>query len=358
MKIHTVYPNSTCISLSTHPGALPSPAYPYFPNHKSVELYPVELFRGYWAETSSKTFGDGQPYVLAGHDTGMMIPHLSPVMDNLMIGLTLLCSSCTWPFATIRRKVEGKGIVGFRPVIAPYIYCDEHAEDEPTSDAVQAKKAPNLKIGQRKKSSLIKGKPKLEKAAKFGKSFVSGMGLIYIPVKKTVALEMSPLELLAGWAMFVGQKGLDAAAGKLTGYMSVPKGKFKRLDSDAARRRGLQAVSRKRMRGKVARKARRQALKELGGGLAEKAVVDGLKGVGGMAFGREYKAPFGIYSYDFAEGKGTVLWHEYEGTAKFETGVGIFDEGLKGMMNKAVKDSFNPSVGEMLRNNPNFAGAS
>src|SRR5690606_34515292 len=109
-----------------HAGALPAPAYPYVDHHRSTELHDVSWIPGPWRKQTKKAIlGDGLQIVLSGHDTGMMIPHVSPIMDNLMLPITLISSSCTWPFESFRRCAEKQPMVAFFPALAPFIYCDD-----------------------------------------------------------------------------------------------------------------------------------------------------------------------------------------------------------------------------------------
>ena len=145
LPVFLVYPSSACVSNSTHEAALPGPVYPYLANHDSTELHPVKWVPGPWVKQTKKVFADSGPFMLDGHDTGMMIPHLSPVMDNMMLPLTMLGSSCKWPFKSMKLKSEKKGHVGFFPGIAPYLHCDSPKKQDEGSDTAPKTKHPLAK---------------------------------------------------------------------------------------------------------------------------------------------------------------------------------------------------------------------
>ena len=84
LPVFPVYPFSLCVSESTHEGALPGPAYPYFKNNRSTEVHTVMWIPGPWVKKTGSVLGDANVLMLEGHDTGMMIPHISPLMDNLL----------------------------------------------------------------------------------------------------------------------------------------------------------------------------------------------------------------------------------------------------------------------------------
>jgi hypothetical protein len=64
---------------------LPGPAYPHVDEQPSCEVHLVELIPGPGAHWADTVLANGARLTLEGHDTGMMIPHLSPIMDNLLL---------------------------------------------------------------------------------------------------------------------------------------------------------------------------------------------------------------------------------------------------------------------------------
>lgn len=368
--VFPVYDNSICISKSTHDALLgPGPTYSPCANHKSTEIHTVCFVPGPWVSKTSIVLADDRRFVLDGHNTGMMIPHLSPMMDNLMLLPTLLGSSCSWPFVSASRSVGKKCVVGFLPLLAPYIFCDSPKEGKSNSDAEAAElkkdgkmrmlvvgevPAPRLpvasamsgaasdaakKVGSMKsklgsaaggtKLGKLAGKAAGTKLGGFAKSIVkvNGKGIIYIPMGKTVMMRMSLADLLAGWArIFV------ANAASAIGGLMVKDWKFKDngiMDRDA-----------------MARVGRKKLAEYMAVSTVNKVCWDGL--IKSMAMDAKIKAPYGIFSYSPATGKGSYGWW---GT--FETG-GEWPFDFKGL-NALPKEFLETKPIETLAQTPNIA---
>jgi|GEM_PF-4147582 len=370
--VFPVYRTSLCISKSTHAGALPGPTYPYFDNHASTEIHIVCMVPGPWVKAAGTVRSDSTHPVLSGHNTGMLIPHMSPVMDNILILVTLLSSTCRWPFASFKVKMEGQGVVGFFPAYAPFIYCDAPKEDAPSSDATQDKLASkgevklrtgaparkfgpsNVKSKKIKKRLRAHYKPLTDKVDKARGGKKKGRGVIYVPTAKTVMMKFSILEILAGWAQVLITEAFNALAGAILKPLKFDSGRLlKRLDQDTARRVGEQAV-RKAWKDTMSTKieAAKELLRYTGMDFANKALFDGM--LKAMILDGKVKMPYGLFSFHAGSGKGTFLkWGEFEGpAAPFE-----FD-GARGALKREVAEVlYEPGVSAILGDNPNYAEA-
>lgn len=339
-----VYEHSIIISKSSHQALLgPGPAYKPFANHTSVEIHPVTWVPGPWVVKTKTVLADGQVFMLEGHDTGMMIPHISRNMDNLMLLVTLLTSSCTWPFVTGTRSVGGKCMVGFFPVLAPFIYCDSPDEGG-TSSAAQnselrrqrkmrvpgrktpvsapvpsvlmemsdaasdgaARRAGNWKALVGAVSSRSNALGKLLNSETLSTiTKVDGKGVIYIPYCKTVLMRMRWAEVLAGWArLFVGN-AVSAVTSRV----------FKPLKHPVTVRRGKRSnpqnipIFSEALTGRL---TKREVAKYVGTTLVNKTAVDGV--LKSMVLDMKIKAPWGIFKYDINKGKGSYLyWCTFDG---------------------------------------------
>lgn len=365
LPVFPVYPYSLCMSSSTHEGALPSPAYPYFANNNSTEVHPVVLIPGPWVKKTTKVFCDANALILDGHNTGMMIPHLSPIMDNLMLPLTMLGSSCSWPFRSFKVESEGKGLIGFFPAYAPFVYCDSPKEGKSSSDAAQPKpgapKSPDLgeralaakeRMGTAAKAKLP-GRAKLKAIGdKTGfKMSISGRGRVYIPACKTIMMRMNLAELLIGWATFLAAKALDALVGAAFKQLPTPGTKhLSRLDSDVARRRALETFSKNRAR-VLSAAARKEVMQHIAQQTTLKVAKDGI--AKSLVLDSKIKAPYGLFSYSFADQKGKFLWWgEFEAAP-----LPIEWRGLRGETMKALDQAYQPPVEALIADNPNHASA-
>lgn len=370
-----VYPWSICITKSTHEGMLPGPTYPYFANHQSTEVHTVQWVPGPWAKFSRSVWSDAHANALDGHDTGMLIPHLSPIMDNLLLPLTLLGSSCKWPFASFKTSADAKGVIGFFPLYAPYLHCDSPKQDADSSDDMQdgmrsqgkvqapggkqrqvMGKARAGKLDKRRKRVANRYAPAKEKLDAPSKSLgIEGTGKIYIPTCKTVLMTFSLGELMVGWAKLLTFKGLDALAGvALRPFRLGTRGPLKRFDTDVAREAGARLLARG-MQNAAARGASRQAMAAAGQyaglKLADKALFDGI--LKSMVLDGKVKLPYGLFSYSPSTGKGTFLkWGSFEGQpAPFEFG------GVRGAGAEVYDQlSYHPGVGELVEGTPHATG--
>lgn len=346
--VFPVYPFSLCVSKSTHEGALPGPAYPYFKNNRSTDVHTVMWLPGPWVKKTGSVFGDANVLMLAGHDTGMMIPHVSPIMDNLLLPLTLVTSGCAWPFTSIKSKSEGKGLVGFFPGYAPYIFCDAEKAGGESSAATQKGRphTPAPKVEPKKKG-------KLETLAdKAGFEFnVSGRGRVYIPGCKTIMMRMSLAELLYGWAKFLMSKVFDSIAGAALSHVKIGNKQLARLDSDVARRRALQEFSGHQAR-VLSAAARADVVNHIALEIGRKSAYDGV--LKSLILDGKVKAPYGLFSYSWSKHEGTFLWWgELDG---FEA-CPIEFKGVRGSTTEAFDGVALPYLEELLADNPNHATA-
>lgn len=369
LPVFPVYPHSLCISKSTHAGCLPGPAYPYFDNNSSTEVHTVKWIPGPWVKQTGSVLGDSNVMMLSGHDTGMMIPHLSPIMDNLMLPLTLVGSSCSWPFSSFKVNSKGAGLVGFFPAYAPYIYCDAPAADKPSSDALKAKKPPSapgglgdkviqakgkFAAGAKAKAAKLPGRAKLKALGeKTGFSMsVSGRGRIYIPTCKTVMMRMSLAEILLGWAKVLVAKAFDALVGAALKHLKLGHSlRPARLDSDAARRLAMREFSAGQAR-VLSKAAQRELLETFAVNLAWKCGYEGV--VKSVILDGKLKLPYGLFSMSLSSSKGTFLWWgELEGPP-----TPIDFKGFRGETMEALNGVvYQPEVDDMLADNPNHATA-
>lgn len=380
-----VYEHSLIISKSTHQALLgPGPAYKPYSNHTSVEIHPVTWVPGPWVVKTKTVLADGQIFMLDGHDTGMMIPHISRIMDNLMLPVTLLTSSCTWPFTTGTRSVGDKCVVGFFPGIAPFIYCDS-PEDGGSSTAAEVaalRKQRKMRVygvkaplpapvpslmmemsdaatdGAAKRVATRKALfapvadrlNKLPGATAAGNLLgtltkVEGKGVIYIPMCKTVLMKMRWTEVLAGWArLFVGN-----AVGALTSRM------FKPLRHPVTVIRGKKSnpkvipVFSEALTGRL---TGREVAKYLGTTLVNKTAVDGV--LKSMVLDMKIKAPYGVFKYDIKKGKGSYLyWCKFDGVHPPEE---FPLEGLQSRFNAWAGKGLDTKPIDVLTQTPNVAG--
>jgi hypothetical protein len=399
ITVTPVYATSICISKSVHDAALPSPAYPYVDYHRSAEVHRVSHIPGPWRVATEGVFGDSTRVMLSGHDTGMCIPHISPIMDNLLLPMTLLNSSCAWPFVSFRKQAEGKGLLGFFPLLAPFIYCDASPDDEQadkdgksgnkdgkasdeggkvvkiSSDKHQQAKSehkpyeigwlwtskrplrPSDALGllpstpgvRHMQNQLASDRADLQKlGAKLGVQ-VKGSGRICIPTANTISLQFSLAEFLMGWARLLMKKGFQAALGAM--FAPLKWGgtdHLKRLDPGTAKRCAESALT----------KASWASFKTAGKavyGPALKATVWKVlyEGVGrSMVLDGKLSAPYGLFSLSLHEEKGHFLVWDIEG----ELHPNPF-KGFHGMADEGLKSLYNPAVEDITKDNPNYAAA-
>lgn len=386
MFVFPVYANSLCVSKSTHSGALPGPAYPYVDYHRSTEVHTVAFIPGPWKVTIEKVRGDAQDLALSGHDTGMMIPHLSAIMDNLMLPITLVSSSCGWPFVSLKKvaTVDGKdkGLLGFLPLIAPFTYCDDPEDDTKKADDSDAgqgghgKAPPPVKVnsdklqkakagdhagkqwlaGRRQPLSAsldpIKHRPIVsglqcrmkgdraqlkQVAAQMGIPQVNGCGRVYIPPGKTIMLRFDFGEIAMGWGKVIVSKAFERVAGiAFARVKSTARDSLERLDPDVA----LTVAS------------KWDPVKKLGAALGKEAIwklgFDGI--IKSLVFDMNIKAPYGLFSYRFADGKGTFLW-----SRTFEYATPIDMKGIRGWATATMSGFYQPAVENLTKDNPNYA---
>lgn len=395
LPVFPIYANSLCVTKSVHAGALPGPAYPYFENHRSTEVHPVCWMPGPWVVKTAKVIGDSQPMVLEGHDTGMMIPHLSPIMDNILLPMTLLSSSCTFPFILSAKRCEGKAVAGFFPAYAPFVYCDSEAQkksdkkdkdgdapDAPkpaqplSSDYAQSVAAKNNKVlkaglASPRRKGAIERKVQDELNA-FGEKTkvqlnISGRGRICIPAKATILMKLSLVDLLHGWTQFLASRTFDALFGAALARCKVtPPGRMKllvkhkdaRIDQIAANRLALESLKSipdndvmEMVWGGLG-PTRKQIFEALAKDTLEKGAMDLAKSL--MLDGKA-KAPFGLFSYSVANGKGTFLWWGKMDGVPLPVKI---TKGLRGNTSAALKGiCYQPAVNELVAENPNYARA-
>lgn len=366
-----VYENSLIISESTHQALLgPGPAYKPFANHRSFEVHTVTWIPGPWVVKTKTVLADGQVFMLEGHDTGMMIPHISTMMDNLMLPVTLLTSSCAWPFMTGTRSVGGKCVVGFLPFIAPFNFCDA-PEDWGTDSATamngkQPSKPPAksvdsqprvgnvltrdraLAIGRSGGKYAVRGAVVAGKvASKLGPvaaqiTKVDGKGLIYIPLCKTVVMRMRLTEVLAGWARIFASNAVSAVTSRV----------FKPLKHPATVRRGSQDIP-IFSEALTDRLTKREVAKYLGTTLVNKAAVDGV--LKSMVLDMKIKAPYGVFKYDINKGKGSYLyWGTFDGVHPPEE---FPLKGLQSHFDAWAGKGLDTKPIDTLTQTPNVAGA-
>lgn len=383
--VFPVYASSLVISKSTHQALLgPGPTYKPYGNHESREIHRVSWIPGPWVSKTESVLSDGQVFILDGHDTGMLIPHLSRIMDNLLLPVTLLTSSCTWPFVTAARSVGGKCVVGFFPKIAPFIFCDapdaggssSKAEveelgkqgkvrvlglrDAPVkasnaskeSLALLRRKERNrsraLALGRAGGKHAIRATRSAQKLAKALEPItkVDGKGLIYIPFSKTVLMQMSLSDLLKGWArLFVGN-----AIGALTAPLFTPI----KLGSPMVVRQNSKANPAMSLFSASAtqRVTRRQIGSYLGTTLVNKAAVDGA--LKPMVLDMKINAPYGIFKYDINKGKGSYLyWGTFDGVRPPEE---FPIKGLQTRFNEWAGKGLDTKPIDVLTQTPNVAG--
>lgn len=396
LPVFPVYTTSLCITKSVHAGALPGPAYPYFENHRSTEIHTVSWIPGPWVVKTTKVVGDAQVMVLDGHDTGMMIPHLSPIMDNVLLPMTLLSSSCKFPFILSAKSGEGKGFAGFFPAYAPFVYCDSETQkkkngkkkdkesdkkdDKPpeqpqSSDYAQSVAAKKNKVltqglaSPRRKGVIerqVQGKLNaLAERSNFEMN-IGGRGRICIPPKATIMMKLSLLDVLHGWMQFFAAKAFDALFGALLKKLNLkpnPRQKVLtkigdgRIDQIAANQLALESlkfvpdneIAELVMRGLGP--TRKQIFDALAKDALEKGAVDLVKS---LTLDGKVKAPFGLFSYGIAGGKGTFLWW-----GKIDAPFVPFNyKGLRGNSSEALKNKlYQPAVNELVADNPNYAAA-
>jgi hypothetical protein len=303
-----VYDISLVVSKSTHQALLgPTPPTPVA-NHESIEIHPVELVPGPWVVKTKTVRADGFAFVLDGHDTGMLIPHIPNVAAvDYMLPLTMLSSSCTWPFVTGSRSADGKCAVGFFPGFAPFIYCDSPQPGGTSSKALEGKNA--ARTGSNSKRPQAPAKPRLESSAKGDKvpsptlaalsdiidvvTKIDGRGLIYIPPAKTVLMRVSFADFLEGWMRIAVAQAVKGLVDKF--FAPVHEG-----NPVLFSRRVAERVAWKEIKDHAVHS------------LASTALVDGA--VKSIVMDAKIKAPFGVYTFSFAEGKGTYLYYgEFDG---------------------------------------------
>lgn len=382
-----VYPSSLCVTKSVHPGALPGPAYPYFPNNQSREVHTVAFVPGPWVKKSERhnVWSDSSPIILDGHNTGPGIIHVSPIMDNALLPVTIGTSSCEWPFVTFRRQIKGDGVVGFLPLIAPYMHCDSPSPGKPSSKEVQnagrsrpGKKLNDkfTKVAEKRDAATQKIKRKLTRkkkaaSAKTGPSAfarfsektgiempsINGQGKIYIPLAKTVRMQLSLMEILSGWTQVLIGKAFDALAGAMLKRMDLGGDALSRLDNDVARRLAMQSVNRS-MKSEAAKRAARVAGAHLGRHLAVDTVNKAIEGVTlSVVLDGEIKLPYGLFSYNIAEGKGNYLfWGTFESSVPLDVEMlPTQGKGVKGWLADKTKDAMlQPDVDD-IADSPHYA---
>lgn len=412
LPVFPVYITSLCVSKSVHPGALPGPAYPYFDNHRSTEIHTASFLPGPWVVRTASVFGDAQAMILEGHDTGMMIPHLSPIMDNALLPMTLLTSSCTFPFMLSSRKCRGKAVAGFFPAYAPFLFCNSETEQKPekpgepkpkqptSSDDIQKQVTDQKKAAHQRKLHTMQQTPaakvlkavddKLNAAQQKAKAVqgklnaaqqkvqdglnaiggktkyqlnIKGRGRICIPTKATILMELSFADLLHGWGSFLFARSLDALFA--AGLACVPrlanaKNRLaERFDESATKQKiaeGLERLTHKspmfrQINRAENRKARQEVYRVLAKDIASKGLTDAFKA---LVTDGKVKAPLGLFNYSLADGKGTVFWWgKLDGTPL------PFDfKGLNGPAKEALKGlCYQPAVKELVADNPNYAAA-
>lgn len=389
LPVFPVYILSTCVTKSFHAGALPSPAYPYFDNHCSREVHTVSWLPGPWVVRTASVFGDFQAMILEGHDTGMMIPHISPIMDNILLPMTLLSSSCTFLFSSSSKKCHGKGVAGFFPAYAPFLYCDAEVSQKPekpgqpkpqqplSSDEVQrtaakknkVRKFPGEELGPKVKAidQKLRGAEQkvqdrlndLGDRTKYQLN-IKGRGKICIPTKMTILMQLSFADFFYGWGKFLFSRSLDALIGAGLSWLPPSKKALAgRYDQSAANRLAQQGLERadatselfRRINRLEDRKIQWELYKELAPEIALKTVVDNVKL---LVTDGKLKAPYGLFSYGLADGKGTLLWWgKLEGTP-----LPFNFKGLRGPAMEALKDTcYQPAVDELTADTPNYARA-
>jgi hypothetical protein len=383
IQVFPVYMTSMCISKSTHDALLgPVKPYVYYSNHKSTEVHTVGWIPGPWKQGGRSTFFDAHEVAVDGHDTGMMIPHISPIMDNALLPITLLGSSCRFPFVSFAHKSGGKALCGFFPVLAPFLHCDAPKEGGSSTDSIADDLAARGKMRkprfamsreQRRSLDAAPTEAAMQKAAVDALTVdnplrsrqpdlvghasrlalaearqlraealegwnaamgafniqINGRGILYIPTAKTVLMGMSLDDLILGWFKLFAWAAIDALSSAVLG---AGKSKFEKFfDSGVATRTGW----------------RRLEYYEIY--VFNKAVWDGM--VKSMVLDGKLKAPFGVGSYNFANGKGTALWFlEFH----FEKAPISMWEGVNTHVKRALK-KFEPI--DTLTQTPNVAGS-
>ncbi len=365
--VFPVYNSSFCFSKSVHPAALPGPAYPYVDHHTSVEFHAVSWISGPWSSLSSTVYGDFHRLTLAGHDVGMMIPHVSTLMDNILLPLTLLTSSCKWPFVSHSKKAvpesgkEAKGLVAFMYGVVPFVHCDEPPDKQkPTNqdakpDAKPAKPAvekvdsddlQGRRLGQ-KPGEAVDAAKEVNKLASFAEAIGinKGRGIVYIPSEKTVIMSLSYGDfVLAVFDLWISKSFAALAGAMLKPLKLVSRDSLKRLDSSAAL--GAATSWAKRYdAGKVIYST--VAVEALWNGM----LVDGV--LKSQALDGKFSAPYGLFSYKLRDGKGAFLfWGSLEGEPS-----PIKWKGLQTFMKDTIKDNYQPPVDIVTADNPNYAAA-